>query len=88
MGLWWGRGDDSRGSAVVVLVRERGSVIAHFRTSTAITRFGGLKIVVVPSSAKIGMAKLIERMHSPRKVVIAVVLVFMQPAYVCIVFVT
>jgi hypothetical protein len=34
------------------------------------------------------MAKLIERMHSPRKVVIAVVLVFMQPAYVCIVFVT
>jgi hypothetical protein len=92
MGLGWWRRDDSRGSALIVLVRKRGGVIAHFRTSTAITRFGGLEVVVLPSSAGIGMttvmAKLIERMHSPRKVVIAVVLVFMQPAYVRIVFVT
>jgi hypothetical protein len=92
MGLWWWRRDDSCGSAVIVVVRKRGGVIAHFWTSTAITRFGGLEIVVLLSSARIGMttvmAKLIERMHSPREVVIAVVLVFMQPAYVRIVFVT
>jgi hypothetical protein len=91
MGLWGWRGDDSCGSAVIVLVRERGSVVAHFRTPATITRFGGLEIVVLPSTAKLSVAtviaKLIERMHSSRKMVITMVL-FMQPAYVRIVFVT
>lgn len=83
MGLWWRRRNDSCSSAVIVLVRKRAGEIAHVRTSTAITRFGGLEIVVLPSSARISMAtvmaKLVKRMHSPRKVVIAMV-VFMQAA--------
>jgi hypothetical protein len=79
MGLRRRRGNDSSGTAVVVVVYERGAVLSRFRPATTVlTAF--VKLIILPSPLETSMtgvvAKGVKGMHPPREMVVPL---FMQP---------
>jgi len=84
MGLRGRWGDDGCGSAMIVLVHKRGAVVSIVGAPATVTRHGGfVKVVVLPSPVKIGMAavmaKGVKGVHPSREMVVTVLV---QPAYV------